>query len=115
MLLTLNPSDFWQFRLFIGLIIDNLKNIVNNLDRFVFLEYPNRYPDWVAHLSTQRFWLTPCIVLYVLLYVLYYIEIQFSLFLFSFFLADDVTAIGASYNNEMASTFFIPPPPDSII
>ena len=58
MFLTLNPSDFWQFRLFIGLIIDNLKNIVNNLDRFVFLEYPNRYPNWVAHLGTQRFQLT---------------------------------------------------------
>ena len=36
---SLNPSDFWEFWLFIGLIIDNLNNIVNNLDRFVFLEY----------------------------------------------------------------------------
>ena len=56
--LTLNPSDFWQFRLFIGLIIDNHDNIVNNLDRFVFSEYPNRYPNWVPHLGTQRFQLT---------------------------------------------------------
>ena len=39
MFLTLNLSDFWQFWLFISLVIDNLKNIVNNLDRFVFLEY----------------------------------------------------------------------------
>ena len=58
MFLTLNPSDFWQFRLFIGLIIDNHNNIVNNLNRFVFLEYPNRYPNWVAHMVTQRFQLT---------------------------------------------------------
>ena len=58
MFLTLNPSDFWQFRSFIGLIIDNHNNIVNNLNRFVFLEYPNRYPNWVAHLGTQRFQLT---------------------------------------------------------
>ena len=36
MFLTLNPIDFWQFSLFIGLIIDDLKKIVNNLDRFVF-------------------------------------------------------------------------------
>ena len=47
MSLTLNPSDFWQFRFFIGLIIDNHNNIVNNLDRFVFSEYPNRYPNWL--------------------------------------------------------------------
>ena len=58
MFLTLNPSDFWQFRLFIGLIIDNHNNIVNDLNRFVFLEYPNRYPNWVAHMGTQRFQLT---------------------------------------------------------
>ena len=32
MFLTLNPSDFWQFRLFIGLIIDNHNSIVNNDD-----------------------------------------------------------------------------------
>ena len=58
MFLTLNLSDFWQFWLFISLVIDNLKNIVNNLDRFVFLDHPNRYPNWVAHLGTQRFQLT---------------------------------------------------------
>ena len=53
---SLNPSDFWQFSLFVGLIIVNLNNIVNNLDRFeVFLEYPNSYPNWVAHLGAQRF------------------------------------------------------------
>ena len=40
MFLTLNASDFWQFQLFIGLIIDNHNNIVNNLDRLVFSEYP---------------------------------------------------------------------------
>ena len=51
--------DFdWQFRLFIGLIIDNHNNIVNNLDRFVFSDNPNRYPNWVPHLGTQRFQLT---------------------------------------------------------
>ena len=59
MFLTLNPSDFWQFQLFIGLIIDNHNSIVNNLDRFVFSEYPNRYSNWVSHLGTQRFQLTP--------------------------------------------------------
>ena len=59
MFLTLNPSDFWQFPLLIGLIIDNHNNIVSNLDRFVFSEYPNRYPNWVPHLGTQRFQLTP--------------------------------------------------------
>ena len=37
---SLSPSDFWQFGLFIGLIIDNLNNIVNNLARFIFLYYP---------------------------------------------------------------------------
>ena len=58
MLLTLNPSDFWQFRFFIGLIIDDHNNIANNLDRFAFLEYPSRYLNWVAHLGTQRFQLT---------------------------------------------------------
>ena len=58
MFLNLNPSDFWQVRLFIGLIIDNHNNIVNNLDRFVFSEYPNRYPSWVHHLGSQRFQLT---------------------------------------------------------
>ena len=58
MFLTLKPSNFWQFPLFIGLIIDNHNNIVNNLDRFVFSEYPNRYPNWVPHLGTQRFQLT---------------------------------------------------------
>ena len=58
MFLNLNPTDFWQFQLFIGLVIDNLNNIVNNLDRFVFLEYPNRHPNWVAHLGTQHFQLT---------------------------------------------------------
>ena len=56
---SLNPSDFGQFSLFVGLIIVNLNNIVNNLDKFeVFLEYPNRYPNWVAHLGAQRFQLT---------------------------------------------------------
>ena len=59
MFLTLNPSDFWEFWLLIGLIIDYHNNIVNNLNRFVFLEYPKRYPNWVAHLGTQRFQLTP--------------------------------------------------------
>ena len=59
MFLTLNPSDFWQFRLFIGLIIDSHNNIANNLDQIVFSEYPNRYPNWVPHLGTQRFQLTP--------------------------------------------------------
>ena len=59
MLLTLNPGDFWQFWLLIGLIIDNYNNIVNNLDRFLFLECLDRYPNWVAQLGTQRFQLTP--------------------------------------------------------
>ena len=58
MFLSLNLSSFVQFWLFIGLIIDNLNNIVNNFDRFAFLEYPNRYPNWVAHLAVQRFHLT---------------------------------------------------------
>ena len=45
--------------MFIGLIIDNLNNIVNNPDRLVFFfEYPNRYPNWVAHFGTQYFQLT---------------------------------------------------------
>ena len=39
MLLALKPCDFWKFWLFIGLIIDDLNNIINNPDRFVFLEY----------------------------------------------------------------------------
>ena len=43
MFLNLSPSDFWQFRLFIGLIIDNTNNIVNNLDRFMF---------WSAQIDT---------------------------------------------------------------
>ena len=55
MFLTLNPSDFWQFWLFIGLIIDIHNNTVNNLERFVILEYPNRYSNWVFHWGTQRF------------------------------------------------------------
>ena len=55
MFLTLNRSDFRLFWLFIDLIIDSLNNIVNNPDRFDFLEYPNRYPSWIAHLGIQRF------------------------------------------------------------
>ena len=43
MFLNLSPSDFWQFWLFIGLIIDNPNNIVNNLDRFMF---------WSAQIDT---------------------------------------------------------------
>ena len=39
MLLALKLCDFWKFWLFIGLIIDDLNNIINNPDRFVFLEY----------------------------------------------------------------------------
>ena len=35
--------------------MDSLNNIVNNFDRFVFLEYPNRYSKWVVHLGTQHF------------------------------------------------------------
>ena len=54
MVLTLNLSNFWQFWLWVGLIIDNLNNIVNNLDSFCFLDYPNRYTNWVAYLGTQH-------------------------------------------------------------
>ena len=57
--LTLNQKDFWQFLLFIGLFIDHLNNTVSNLDRFVFLKYLNRHPDWVDHLGNHCFQVTP--------------------------------------------------------
>ena len=58
------------------MIIDNLNSIVNNPDKFVFLEYPTRYPNWVAHLGTQRFQLNHIIkkILNILLIITIYIS-----------------------------------------
>ena len=55
----LNSEPKWFLAvLFIGLFIVHLNHTVNNLDRFVFWEYPNRYPNRVAHLATQCFEVT---------------------------------------------------------
>ena len=34
-------------------------SFINNLDKNVFLKYPNMYSNWVPHLSTQCFQVTP--------------------------------------------------------
>ena len=49
-LLKLNPSDFYNFScLFIWLLIA-FTSFINNIHKAGFLEYPNRYPNWVPKL-----------------------------------------------------------------